>query len=843
MILSTKLHIPYARSTLVQRPSLMQNLQKGMEAKLTLVMAPAGYGKTTALSEWVKQNNARNVWISLDKQDNDFVRFWSYVIAAIGKVDPDFGKSLGLFLSNLDSTSYDPLITALLNELNCLPNEVVLIFDDFHLIELSAIHASMARLLEHLPAHIHVFIASRSDLSLPTARLLARGELHRIFVQDLRFQLDEGIRFFQDCTDLLLSANEVSLLVNRTEGWISGLQLLGLSLKRSEDQAEFIQKFSGQHRDIANFLLEEVFLQQSEEIRTFLLKTSILSRMNNSLCQAVTSQTDCQDRLEMLERLNLFIIPLDEQRDWYRYHHLFSEFLQQYFRQKHPEQWARAHADAANWLKSHDSEEEAVEHFLAGQHYLDAVQLIEKILPGLMQLKRKLLHEWLTALPESCFAEKPIMDIFYIAVLISVGELTAAELRLRAILGKLDCDEWQPFTGTVYIYCANLAFIQKETWRASEYLEKFEEKMPEGSYLQILGGNTAHGTEYDNLLAFINDLHIADSFISRWIKTWEHKKNYPFLGYFLVSYSELMYEWNRLDEAELYAQRALERMDMQPFARILVHAAINGSRVRQANGQFDRAFELLDQVKLKINSPDYFVFMKKIETHKTYLSLMQGSSERAAEWLKACGLQHTDAIPLYRLSEYLCLARALAASGQFAEADYLLEQMNRLVSNEDRLRDKIKVTILHSMTLHRKGEEQDALLKLASALQLAEPGEYIRSFVDEGEEMGELLFRYLQMRQNSFIRESGSVSLLYVKKLLHIINANGKGRQSLPPLLTEQERNILRLIEQGLSNKEIADQIFVTSATVKTHIKNMYRKLDVNSRLQALKRGKELDML
>lgn len=843
MILSTKLHIPYVRSTLVRRPSLMHNLNKGMKAKLTLVMAPAGYGKTTALSEWVSQSDTLNVWISLDNQDNDFARFWSYVIAAIEKVKPDIGKCLRPILSNHQSTPFDPFITALLNELNSLSGELVLIIDDFHLIELSAIHSSLARLLEYLPPHIHVFIASRSDLSLPTARLLARGELHRIIAQDLRFQLDEGIQFFQECMDLALSKDEVSLLVKHTEGWISGLQLLGLSLKRSEDHTDFIHKFSGQHRDISNFLLEEVFQRQSEEVRAFLLRTSILSRMNSSLCQAVTGQISCQERLEMLEQLNLFIFPLDEQRDWYRYHHLFSDFLQQYFRQKHPEQWARAHADAAHWLKSQESEEEAVEHFLAGHHYSEAVQLIEKILPGLMQLKRNVLHRWLTVLPESCFAEKPIIDIFYVAVLISVGELTVAESRLRAIMDKLADNEWKPLAGTVYMFCANIAFIQKEIWRASEYLEKFEQQMPEGSYFQILGGNTAHGTEYDNMLAFINDLHLADSFILRWIKAWENKKSYPFLGYFYVSYSELMYEWNRLEEAESYAQRAVERKDMQPFARILVHAAINASRVQQARGHSDQAFELLDQVKTKIDSPDYFVFMKKIETQKTCLSLLQGSADRAADWLKTCGLKHTDEIPLYRLSEYLCLARALAACGQSAEANLLLEYLYRLVSNEDRLRDRIRVLILHSMTLYRNGNEQAAVLKLATALRLAEPEGYIRSFVDEGEVMADLLFRYLHMRQNSFIRESESVSLLYVKKLLQGLTGNVQGCRFLSPLLTEQERNILRLIEKGMSNKQIADKIHVTNGTVKTHIKNLYRKLDVSSRLQALKRGKELNLL
>jgi LuxR family maltose regulon positive regulatory protein len=401
MILSTKLHIPHARISLVLRQGLIQKFNEGMKAKLTLISAQAGYGKTTALSEWVKQSSALVAWFSVDKHDNDWVQFWSYVTASIEEKVPSFGKTVWSLLEKGPSVSLEPAIAALLNELNRLTSELVIILDDYHLIKLPAIHNSLIYLLEHLPPHIHLYIASRTDLEIPTTRLLAKGELHRIIMQDFRFQLDEGLVFFRDTTDLLLTKEQVTQLFHQTEGWISGLQLAAISLKRSDNIAESIHQFSGQQHNISDYLLEEVLHQQSEQMRAFLLETSILSRMNRSLCQAVTGQMNCQEQLERLEQQNLFIIPLDDQRDWYRYHHLFSDFLERILSRTDPEKWVQAHIHAAYWLEKHGFDEEAMEHFLEAKQYADAVRLIEKNLLILVQSKSVALIRWVSVLPRS----------------------------------------------------------------------------------------------------------------------------------------------------------------------------------------------------------------------------------------------------------------------------------------------------------------------------------------------------------------------------------------------------------------------------------------------------------
>jgi LuxR family maltose regulon positive regulatory protein len=829
----------------------MYKLNEGMEAKLTLVSAQAGYGKTTALSEWVKQCGALVAWVSLDKQDNDWIQFWTYVTASIQERVPGFGTMVGSLLEKGPLVSLEPAITALLNELNRLTGELVIILDDYHFIELPAIHDSLMYLLEHLPPHIHLYIASRTELDIPTARLLAKGEFHRMNMQDLRFQLEEGVVFFRDTTDLLLTKEQVTELFRQTEGWISGLQLAAITLKRSDNIAESIQQFSGHQNHISDYLLEEVFHHQSEQTRDFLLKTSILKRMNRSLCQAVTGLMNCQEQLEKLEQLNLFIIPLDDQRNWYRYHHLLSEFLQQVLSRTNPDKWAQAHIHAAYWLEKHGFDEEAVEHYLEGKQVADAVRLIEKNLQSFTQSKSVALIRWVSVLPENSFAEKPMIELFYISVLLGVGEWQAAfrrveqaKIRFQALQGKLTDMEWNRAMGNIYFFCAVTSYLQKDLVRTSEYFELVERYAPEGSFFQTMGRNRYQGYDsFDDHLAFINDLHAADAFLLNWIQAWGDKEEYPFVGYLYATYSKLLYEWNRLEEAEFYVSQALGRKDMKPFARILIHISVSASRIQQAKGNPNRASELLKQLKLQIVSPDYELFMLKIEAEQACLSLRQGSFQYALDWLQRCGLSHTDEVSLNRTAEHLALARALAECERMEEALYLLERLYRLLCKEDRLRDRIKVLILQSVTLGRSGHTEAALVQLETALHLAEPQGYIRSFIDEGSVMAELLSAYLKVQQRSRLRNNPPVSLAYVKQLLESLNIKPEKELFLKEMLTEQETRILLLIADGLSNKEIARRLNITSETVKSHIKNVYRKLRVNNRVQTLQRAKELKML
>ncbi|OZQ64496.1 hypothetical protein CA600_16540 [Paenibacillus sp. VTT E-133280] len=841
MIVGTKLHIPRIRKTLVSRPRLMRKLNEGMDYKLTLISAQAGYGKTTALSEWIRHCDTQVAWVSLDMQDNDWAQFWSYVTASIQESCPRFGSTVQPLLMNGPSMTLEPAIVALLNELNNLTSELLIILDDYHVIETPTIHQSMAYLLEHLPPHIHLYIVSRTDLTIPTTRLLAKGELHRIIMQDLRFQLDEGFEFFRDTTDLRLTKDQITELYDQTEGWISGLQLAAISLKQSDNINATIHQIRGQQQHISDYLLEEVFHHLSDSVRTFLLETSILDRMNHSLCQAVTGQMNCQEQLVRLVHLNLFVIPLDDQRNWYRYHHLLSDFLQQILFRTDPNKWMQVHTRAANWLEEQGFDEEAVEHYIEGKRFADAVRLIEKNLHTLVQSKSVVLIRWVSALPENSFAEKPMIELFYISVLLGVGEwktafkrVEQAEIRFLALQGKMDDAQWNQIMGNIYFFCSVTTYLQKDLERTSAYFELVEQFVPEGSFFQTMGRNRYQGNDvFDDHLALINDLHAAEAFLLKWITVWENKQEYPFVGYLYASYSKLLYEWNRLDEAERYASKVLERKDMQPFARILIHNYTSASRIQQAKGDPKRASQLLTQLKLQIDSPDYDLFMLGVEAEHACLSLQQGSLQMAVEWLGECGLAHTDEIPMNRIAEYLALAKVLAACERSGESLQVLDQLNLLLSKEDRLRDQIKVCIAQSMTYQSIGQTEAAYLLLETALHLAEPEGYIRSFLDEGPKMQELLSTYLKVQIGSLIPDP-KLSLSYVKQLIQAFNVTMEGKPSLKEILTEQEMKVLHLIASGLSNKEIADKLFVTGETVKFHIKNMYRKLGVNNRVQAL---------
>ncbi|OBZ08338.1 hypothetical protein A8L34_23770 [Bacillus sp. FJAT-27264] len=838
MILSTKLHIPQTRrDDLVERATITDLLNKGLKSKLTSVTAPGGYGKTTALSQWLQQSTVPAVWISLGSQDNDLIEFWNYTIAAVNSKNPQFAETVTPYLSSLKSGAFEPFISAMIRELDSYSDELVIIWDDYHTIDLAPIHASVAYFLAYLPTHIHLYITSRSEMPFPSARLQTTGQMVKITIQELRFQLAEGIRYFQDCMGLSLSGEKIADLVDRTEGWISGLYLAAISLQRSDNYSDFIRAFNGEHRNISDFLFQEVFSLQSSEIQSFLLETSIVDRMNGPLCETITGQANCQELLEMLERHNLFIVSLDDQREWYRYHHLFSEFLRRLFRQRYAGQSKELYVKAARWLEELGFLEEAVEQLFMGGLQLEASALIEKHLQNL-HARRGVLQRWLRDLPESCFVGKPRIQLLYVKVMVETNEMELAQARLRFMEDKLSDPEWKPYAGNVHFLSAAVSFYRRDFRRANEYFEIFDRQTPEGSYVQMIEANS-FSMYFDTLLSFFNDLHDAERFFNKWIKVWEERENYPYVGFFYNTYSLLLYEWNRLEEAEAYAERVLRSSCMQPYALILLSAAVNAARICQAKGDSAKAFEWLEWVKPKINSVDKTMFMRRIEAEKANLSLANGSMDE--RWLQTCGIKHTDTIPLGPIKEYLILASALMEHREVDEALQLLEQLYLLVDKADRTWDKVKVVILQSMAFYRKGELTNAIMKLEAALQLAEPGKYIRSFLDEGPKMTELLSEYIRQRQINTNRKSAS--MLYARELLLIISDYTNETASSGVPITKQELKILRMIDMGLSNKQIAEQLQITAETVKSHLKSMYRKLQVNSREQALEQGEQLKWL
>ncbi|QJD85647.1 BTAD domain-containing putative transcriptional regulator [Cohnella herbarum] len=755
MIAATKMHIPYVRHALVARSNLLRLLDEGMDAKLTHLFAPSGYGKTTALSEWAKQSGKLVAWVSLSKQDDDWITYWSIILASIQNRVDGFGLTVWPLLAEGPSASFEsmePAMTALLNELNRLPGELVIMLDDYHLVTMPTIQKSMSYLLEYLPDQIHFYIASRNDLPFPIARLFAKGQMRRITIEHLRFQPEEVYDFFRETTDLSLSVEQFNILYNQTEGWISGLRLAALSLKQSRNVAESIRQFSGHQQHISDYLLEEVIRDLPEAMYDFLLQTSVLSQMNYALCEAVTGQARGQQQLEQLEQLQLFIIPLDDQRNWYRYHHLLSDFLQSMLARTAPQLWVRANVRAAQWLEDNGFIVEAVEHYQAGRQYEDVVRLIEAHLHELLGGKNTVVARWVMQVPEQYVASRPLVELFCLFVMVGVRQFhripdrtERLRIRFEAMKDHMEADVWRAIMGDIYYFCGVAAFVRRDLSGTADYFILGDRFAPEQSFF-IQGGNNKHNAidEFDDHLCFINDYHDAALFFVKMLAYWQDRVNHPYATPMYASYAKVLYEWNRLEEAEEWLNRILRADGFEPVPRNRYQLFVAASRIQQAKGNSREAMALLEQIKLKIDSPDYEIFIRRIEAEQASLAVLQGDMESARRWLSRCGQSHLDEVTLDRVSEQLAFVRVLSACGQFESALSLAERLYHLLTKEDRLRDRIRILILQSMTLYRSGRIEPALAKLDTALRLAEPQGFIRSFADEGLAMAELLSTYVQ---------------------------------------------------------------------------------------------------
>ncbi len=844
MIRSTNFLIPPVRKSLVARPQLKRKLEEGMETKLTLLSAQAGYGKTTALSEWARQSDCPVAWISLDKYSNDWSAFWGCVLASIRESLPQFGQAIEFILEQESASSIDSSISAFINELNSMEGDLVLILDDYHVIDCAPVHESIRYLLAHMHPHIHLYMASRNELPFPTARLLAKGEMTVIRVDDMRFELEEGVAFFRETTDLSLTEKQVTELFQQTEGWVSGFQLAAISLKRSGNMAETIRQFNGKQRHISDYMLEEVFVHLSESLREFLLATSVLGRLNWEICMAVTEKADSQEQLEQLEQLNLFIVPLDDQRNWFRYHHLLSDFLQQLSAREYTSLWRRSHYRAAKWHENQRLYEEAVEHYIKAQEIADAVRLIDRIMPEFMQSKGGVLAKWITALPESSYEHLPAFELFYISNLLLEGQWSQglerakqAEKRFEAMRAFIPEPEWSQLMGNIYYLCGIFAYLHQDLPLTSTYFELSEQHSPEGSGFQRSSNNRYLGHEgFMDLLSLTRNLREVERFLLKWLKTWENRPNYSYVGYIYLSYSLLLYEWNRLEEAQLYLRQAMSREDVRANVWIWIHLGMTSAWVRLASGMESQAIEWLGEFSSNVNSPDRHIIGKRIMAEQALLLLSQGKPEQAYAWLEPSGLSHMDEVTSRTFEEYLIMVRILAANNRVEEAQHLLGKLEHIADEENRLRGRIRLKIVQSMVLRQSPRPEEALAPLGIALRLSEQAGYIRSFLDEGPLMVAML-RELALDQQQAMNPVVA-PLPYIRKLLEAADGDHSCGSHSNKALTEQEAKVLAYLGEGMMYKEIASRLNITLDTVKFHMKNIYRKLGVSNRVQAIERAK-----
>jgi LuxR family transcriptional regulator, maltose regulon positive regulatory protein len=899
-LLATKLFFPPPRPNAVLRADLLARLNEGLHRRLTLISAPAGFGKTSLASAWIGSCGRPAAWLSLDQGDNDPARFLAYLVAALQTIAPTIGAGVAGVLQSPQPPSPEVILTALLNEISALSNHFVLVLDDCHVIDARPIDQALAFLVEHMPPQLHLVMTAREDPPLPLARLRARGQLTELRAADLRFTSDETAAFLSQVMGLSLSTSEIAALEARTEGWIAGLQLAALSMQGQQDVAGFIRSFAGDNRYIVDYLVEEVLQRQPEGVRTFLLQTAILDRLHGSLCDAVTGQAEGTARLEALHRGNFFVVPLDDTRHWYRYHHLFADVLAAHLRAELPDQVATLHRRASAWYDQHGAAADAIRHALAARDFARAARLVELAVPAMRSSRQEAtVLGWLRALPDEVLRRRPVLSAAYAWVSLAVGEFEGVERRLR------DAEHWleimadgsvrpdPPVGEMVVVDDAEFRRLPGElaVWRAAQaqalgkvadtvtYARRALELVAEDDHLTrgaaaaLLGlaawasGDleAAHRSYADGMrrmqragiiaqaigcVIALADIRIAQGRLREAMRTYEQglqlatAQGKPVLrgtADMYVGMSELRCEQNDLQAATEHLLRGQGLGEHMGLPQNPYRWRVAMAHIKQAQGDLDGALALLEEAERRY-AADFFPNVRPVAAVKIRLLLAQGRLVEALGWAQEQGLSAQDELSYLREFEHITLARVLLARSKSEPANRsvhqavgLLERLLGAAEAGERTRSVIESLVLLSLAHQVQGNIPAALVSLSRALTLAEPEGYVRVFVDEGPAMALLLEAAAKHR----------IAPNYVR---HLLAAFGKAegrppvKQGMSEPLSERERDVLRLLGTYLSGPQIARELMMSLNTLRTHTKNIYDKLGVNSRQDAVRRAEELEL-
>ena len=895
-ILVTKLYIPPPRLKIVLRPRLIERLNQGLSTGgtpgMTLISAPAGFGKTTLLSEWVANCHLPVAWLALDEGDSDPARFLVYLVAALQNISANIGHGV---LASLDAAGpqlppVKSILTALLNEISAFPHDFILVLDDYHLIESQSVDQALTFVLEHLPSHMHLVIATREDPNLPLPRLRARGQLTELRVTDLRFTPAEAADFLNQVMGLKLMPEDIAALETHTEGWIAGLQLAALSLRGHADIPGFIQSFTGSHHFVTDYLVEEVLQQQSESIQAFLLRTSILDRLCGPLCDAVLLDPAAsgQETLEFLERANLFIVPLDNERGWYRYHHLFADLLRQRLQQQLRKQAASPsrdpgdngvdvaefHRRASAWYEDNGFEFEAFQHAAAANDVERAERLIEsKGMPLHFRGASTAIIGWLASLPAPVLDARPSLQVRYATLSLVTGQTTGVEERLQAAEAALTAaqqgdrmdDRTRDLIGQIAAARSTIALTHYQpevmlvqSRRALEFLPPDNLTFRATAYwtmafaYQLLGDRAATSRAYSegalisqeagntfNLILAISGLGLIQELENQLFAAAETYRRVlrlfgeqplPNACEAYLGLARISYEWNDLDAAEQQAQQSL--VLARQFDRLIDRFVISQvflARLKMARGDLAGAEAILAEAEQATRQNNFVFRMPEVAAGQVLLLLRQGNLAEAAH------LAQSYDLPVIQ-------ARVHLAQGDPAAALALLEPLRQQMETKHWEDERLKVMVLQAVALNVLGQKDQAVQVLGDALALAEPGGFMRIFIDEGMPMVELLSGAV----------ARGVAPEYVARLLAVFKVEqqkGEDKSSMPyaqPLiepLSQRELEILRLIAQGLSNQEISRTLFLALNTVKGHNRIIFDKLQVQSRTEAVARARQLGLL
>jgi LuxR family maltose regulon positive regulatory protein len=901
-LLSTKFYVPTQSPNLVARLRLIDRLDDGLRRgrRLTLVSAPAGFGKTTLVGAWVQTQRVASqfqvAWLSLDEGDNDPARFLVYLAAAL--------QTVGIQVDDLDPAdtltpaAVEAFLTVLVNKVNAMPDSLILVLDDYHLISAQMVHDALSFLIDYLPDNWHLVIATRADPPLPVARLRGCGQLTELRLSDLRFVPDEASEFLARAMGLALSASDVTALTARTEGWIAGLQMAALSLQGKDDVSQFVTAFTGSNRYILDYLLEEVLRRESDKVQTFLLQTSILDRLCAPLCDVVIERDDSQRVLEHLESSNLFILPLDSERRWYRYHRLFSDLLQQRLCQKYADRVADLHRRASAWFEQSGLMAEAIDHALESDLERAADLIAQDAESILKRGEVATFLRWVDALPEVFVRRRPSLCVFYAWMLLIQGRsLRTIESLLEGVdkEGALVVGRVTALRSLMAAFRGQISLAIKLARRALEQLPEKEQfvrtlalwilrvsQMASGkgvgrsrAFDDVIRMSQRSGNVMLSVMMICNQaevlmregqLHEAAVTFQKALDmvTDAHGRRLPIAGQALVGLGDLAREWNDLDMAEAYLSESIALTEQWTEVGPLdAYAAL--SRVKWAQGDADGVWEALEKARelaAKFDLTD--LDDNTVAMFQARMWVAQGKFEAAKDWAEERDLYRYIDAPLeeeiddsydlrMRKYELLVLARLLMGEGRHADALKLLDSLLPVAQLRGRPSMSIEIHVLQGLAFYALDDLDRATKALKQALSLAEPEGYVRIFVDEAASVEGR--PEIESAIAELLRETAAqgIAVSYVTKLLAALSGSEKSvsdfsrgevdQSALLEPLSERELDVLRLLNTHLSSTEIAERLYISANTVRFHVKNIYAKLGVHSRSDAVQRAKELGLV
>lgn len=894
-ILATKLYIPVLRPGSVLRPRLLDRMNGGLRGKLTLISAPAGFGKTTLVTGWIASNERPAAWLSLDEADSDPVRFITHFIAALRMIEPEIGARLLKLLESPQPPPIDSLLTPLLNELAAIQQDFVLVLDDYHVLDSHEIDNTLAFLIDNQPPQMHIVITTREDPRLPLARLRARNQLTEFRAADLRFTPEEAAEFLNNAMGLNLSSDDIAALEQRTEGWVAGLQLAAISMQGQTHPHSFVQLFTGTHRFIVDYLVEEVLDHQPDHVRDFLFQTSILDRLSASLCDAVTGRDDSQAMLEQLEQSNMLIVPLDYQRQWYRYHHLFAEVLQTYARKAAPDKISVWQKRASLWYEQNGFRSVAIRYAFAANDFEQAANLIELSWPFVAQnIQPTEFLRWVQKLPDEILEVRPVLIVAYAWALLDTRNLDTVDYYLEKAESWLEIIDERVDHEAIIVNQAQFELLAGTTATARAYLAQARQNIEETIYhaqraLTLLAhdqhywmgltslflglaqwANSDLDDAYDAITDSLQSFVAADNLYfqvygtvvlaeirvlqSRLRQAYDHyhealklaqsadSRAIPMSISFYVGLGALYLEWNDLETAEQQINTGAKQLSRALIGFDAYRSKVVLAQIRVAAGHYDDAMALLEDAKsdFKPGTPPN---ISPPESLRARFLLKQGRLDDALDWIQRRDLSTEDVLHFSEEFDHITLARVKLAQYQQQPNEHgleclldFLERLRHAASDGGRVGRVLEILILQALAYSANGDKSAALLSLEKALTLAESEGYIRIFVDEGEAIQPLLVSCLSQGNH----------VAYVKKLLDQLQPHRDSQspnQLLIEPLSERELDVLYLMADGHTNQAIANDLFIALSTVKKHINNIYGKLNVPNRTQAINRARDLGIL